>query len=226
MSLDGRHPSIEAEWVSTHEAAMLIGVSAATLRRWSDSGDIRTFTTPGGHRRFSRTAITGLMSSDRDGVAARDVLFEAHQRLLRLVASSGRRATAAEESRTFDEDDRSRLGALGREMLDGIFRSLAPDDGERDRSLVAARASAAACGALARRHGIGLRRAVLVCLGYRALIVGELADVAGRHDLEAGVTARWLETATRVLDDLLAEMMIGYECGPMVPDPLEAASGE
>ena len=212
--------------MSTHEAAMLIGVSAATLRRWSDAGDIRTFTTPGGHRRFSRTAITGLISSDRDGIASRDVLFETHERLLRLVVPGGPRFAAADGTTTFGEDDRSQLGDLGREMLDGIFRSLAPDDGERDRSFAAARASAAACGALARRNGIGLRRTVLVYLGYRALIIGELAGAAGRHDLAAGVAARWLETATLVLDDLLAEVMIGHECGPTVPGPVEAASGE
>ncbi len=49
------------KWLTLGEACGLVGVSPATLRRWSDNGDIRTFTTPGGHRRFARSAILGLL---------------------------------------------------------------------------------------------------------------------------------------------------------------------
>ena len=49
------------EWLTLSEACALVGVSPATLRRWSDNGDIRTFTTPGGHRRFARSAILDLL---------------------------------------------------------------------------------------------------------------------------------------------------------------------
>ncbi len=52
---------VREEWLTLREACELIGVSPATLRRWSDNGDIRTFTTPGGHRRFARSAILGLL---------------------------------------------------------------------------------------------------------------------------------------------------------------------
>lgn len=53
--------SVREEWLTLHEACSLVGVSPATLRRWSDNGDVRTFTTPGGHRRFARSAILGLL---------------------------------------------------------------------------------------------------------------------------------------------------------------------
>ncbi len=56
-----------AEWMSSREASSLMGVSPATLRRWSDAGRIRTFTTIGGHRRFSRTAIADLLAVDTAG---------------------------------------------------------------------------------------------------------------------------------------------------------------
>ncbi len=52
---------VREEWLTLHEACSLVGVSPATLRRWSDNGDIRTFTTPGGHRRFAKSAILGLL---------------------------------------------------------------------------------------------------------------------------------------------------------------------
>lgn len=53
-------PSRE-EWLTVREACALVGVSPATLRRWSDNGDIKAFTTPGGHRRFTRSTILDLL---------------------------------------------------------------------------------------------------------------------------------------------------------------------
>jgi len=55
------HSPAHEEWLTVREASELIGVSPATLRRWSDNGEITTFTTPGGHRRFARSAIMGLL---------------------------------------------------------------------------------------------------------------------------------------------------------------------
>src|SRR4051812_11068067 len=53
------------DWMSLSEASRLLGVSPATVRRWSDAGRLRTFTTPGGHRRFSRAALQRLLPADR-----------------------------------------------------------------------------------------------------------------------------------------------------------------
>ncbi|HEY7893119.1 MAG TPA: helix-turn-helix domain-containing protein [Solirubrobacteraceae bacterium] len=55
------HMPAYEEWLTLQEACALIGVSPATLRRWSANGDVRTFTTPGGHRRFARSAILDLL---------------------------------------------------------------------------------------------------------------------------------------------------------------------
>jgi glutamyl-tRNA reductase len=60
----------QEEWLTMHEACELVGVSAATLRRWSDNGEVRAFTTPGGHRRFSREAILGLLPAPANGPGA------------------------------------------------------------------------------------------------------------------------------------------------------------
>jgi len=51
--------------VSLSEASRVLGVSPATLRRWSDAGRLRVFTTPGGHRRFSRAVLERLLPADR-----------------------------------------------------------------------------------------------------------------------------------------------------------------
>src|SRR6266581_1592550 len=60
-----RSASRDPDWVGLSTASQLLGVSPATLRRWSDAGRLRVFTTPGGHRRFSRAALERLLPADR-----------------------------------------------------------------------------------------------------------------------------------------------------------------
>src|SRR5436309_8202307 len=60
-----RSASRDPDWVSLSEASRMLGVSPATMRRWSDAGRVRVFTTPGGHRRFSRDALERLLPADR-----------------------------------------------------------------------------------------------------------------------------------------------------------------
>ena len=51
-----------------------LGVSLATVRRWSNDGHLRGYRTPGGQRRFSRdqldTFLSSLTAADDDGAAA------------------------------------------------------------------------------------------------------------------------------------------------------------
>src|SRR5258708_12715139 len=49
-----------ASWLSLTEASKRLNVHPATLRDWADRGRIRTFRTPGGHRRFSGEDIDAL----------------------------------------------------------------------------------------------------------------------------------------------------------------------
>jgi glutamyl-tRNA reductase len=101
---------VHEEWLTVREACELVGVSPATLRRWSDNGEITTFTTPGGHRRFARSAILGLlpasMSAPSDAAPAESgrqngedpilsglLVLAAHAR---QVPSTAREAFAAE----------------------------------------------------------------------------------------------------------------------------------
>jgi excisionase family DNA binding protein len=44
-------------WMTLGEAAHFLGVSGATLRKWTDNGMVPTFRTPGGHRRYLVDAL-------------------------------------------------------------------------------------------------------------------------------------------------------------------------
>lgn len=49
------------------EAARYLGVSVASIRHWSDAGDLNVFRTPGNQRRYRRTDLSSFMSSMRNG---------------------------------------------------------------------------------------------------------------------------------------------------------------
>jgi excisionase family DNA binding protein len=49
--------------LTTSEAARELGVSLSTIRRWSDTGHLRGYRTPGGQRRFSKEQIEDFLQS-------------------------------------------------------------------------------------------------------------------------------------------------------------------
>ena len=49
--------------LSTSEAARHLGVSLSTIRRWSDSGHLRGYRTPGGQRRFTIEQLDEFLAS-------------------------------------------------------------------------------------------------------------------------------------------------------------------
>jgi excisionase family DNA binding protein len=51
----------QKSWLSLTEASELLGVHSTTLRRWTDSGSIPYFRTPGGHRRFGAADLATWM---------------------------------------------------------------------------------------------------------------------------------------------------------------------
>lgn len=97
-----------SEWLTAQDAAALTGVSPATLRRWSDAGDVPTYTTPGGHRRFRRAAILALVGVEthprqrgaRQDTRSADVTTPkvAAGTLVAVVAHARRVPTAAREA--------------------------------------------------------------------------------------------------------------------------------
>jgi excisionase family DNA binding protein len=53
--------------LSISEAARVLGVSLSTVRRWSDSGTLPSYRTPGGQRRYSRAQLEDFLRSLQHG---------------------------------------------------------------------------------------------------------------------------------------------------------------
>jgi excisionase family DNA binding protein len=64
MSPTAALPRNERRLVFTSsQAASYLGVSLATIRRWTDAGHISCYRTPGGQRRFAREQLDMFINS-------------------------------------------------------------------------------------------------------------------------------------------------------------------
>ncbi|MDR7545207.1 MAG: helix-turn-helix domain-containing protein, partial [Armatimonadota bacterium] len=77
-------------WLSLGDAASRLGVDEATLRHWADTGKIRTFRTPGGHRRFQEADLRALIQREVPRVDNLAALVE--RRSARVLAKSPARS--------------------------------------------------------------------------------------------------------------------------------------
>jgi excisionase family DNA binding protein len=57
---------------TSSQAGIYLGVSLATVRRWSNEGYLRGYRTPGGQRRFSREQLDAFLGSLTQGGVAGD----------------------------------------------------------------------------------------------------------------------------------------------------------
>ncbi len=201
------------EWLTIHEASALIGVSPATLRRWSDAGEIKAFTTPGGHRRFSRTAVLGLLPAARRQRPNLERLGETPDRLTRLYRRQvGEAIHGAAWISALGEAERGPLRDHGRQIAAALLGCLdAVTPGEREASIALAEAAATEYGRIAAQRGAGLGETVELFLRFRMPFVRELGAVARRRNLDTAQATELLERATEAIDRLLAALMRGHE---------------
>jgi excisionase family DNA binding protein len=204
----GRDP----DWVGLSEASRVLGVSPATLRRWSDAGRLRVFTTPGGHRRFSRSALEGLLPADRSRRPSIGGAGLTPSRISRTYRRASREM-APELSWVLALTDEQRLlfrerGHFLAESLLQYLDSTQPETAAHH--LTTAAGSAAEYGTVAAALGLSLSQTVEGFLRFRAPFHQELAVAARRRGFDTSETTDLLMTAERAMDQLLLATMTGH----------------
>jgi excisionase family DNA binding protein len=200
------------EWLTVHEACALIGVSPATLRRWSAAGDVQAFTTPGGHRRFARSTILGLLPSARRQRPSLERLGETPEHMTRVYR---RHLAEACHGLTWvaglSEEEMEPLRDHGRRIAGALLVFIdAATAEERRPAMHKAAASASEYGKIAARGSAKISETVEVFLRFRMLFLGELAQVARRRGLDTVESTHLLVTATQAIDQLLVALMDGH----------------
>ena len=113
-----------ASWLSINEASKRLNIHPATLRDWSDRGKIRTFRTPGGHRRFSGDDVDALASEAAPELA---LFMNALVGQARLATSAGKLATESWYAR-FDDAAKQRQRELGHDLMRVLVAYLGDND--------------------------------------------------------------------------------------------------
>lgn len=190
----------------------MLGVSPATLRRWSDAGRLRVFTTPGGHRRFSRSALERLLPADRSRRPSIGGAGLSPSRIARTYRRASRDAapelpwvlTLTGEQRLLFRERGHVLAASLLQYLDANRPEAAT------HHLREASESAAEYGTVAAGLGLSLSQTVEGFLRFRAPFHHELAVAARRRGFDTAETTDLLETAERAMDRLLVATMTGH----------------
>jgi excisionase family DNA binding protein len=201
-------------WLSLGQASRLLGITPATLRRWADHGEVATFVTPGGHRRFPRTVIEGMVPHVRRRRPSLAGLGASPERM----AQAYRRARPAERPgqphwlASLSEADRLEFRDRGRRLLEILLRHLdAEDRGAAAINLELASREAADYGSLSRSFGVSLTETLELFLRFRGSFVGELAGVARRRRLDTREATALLVEAESAMDRLLVALLKGFE---------------
>jgi DNA repair protein RadD len=93
----------QARFLNVGQAAAYLGVSAASLRTWSNRGLVATYRTPGGQRRYDRADLDAFMHSMREPVSANGA----------SNGANGGDAGASEDSSEKDNRGREPVAAYG-----------------------------------------------------------------------------------------------------------------
>jgi excisionase family DNA binding protein len=210
-----RSASRDPDWVGLSEASQVLGVSPATLRRWSDAGRLRVFTTPGGHRRFSRAALQRLLPADRSRRPSIAGAGLSPSRIARTYRRASR-DVAPELSwvLTLTDAQRSLFRERGQLLAASLLQYLdATEPEDAERHLEAATGSAAEYGSIASGLGLSLSQTVEGFLRFRAPFHQELAVAARRRGFDTAETTDLLVTTERAMDQLLVATMTGHALG-------------
>ncbi|NOX60861.1 MAG: helix-turn-helix domain-containing protein [Chloroflexi bacterium] len=202
-------------WLTLSEASKLLGVHPATLRHWADTGQVPSYRTPGGHRRFTAEELRAFLmrasiSSPQDESASpeadllKTALAQARNELRRLPVSE------MEWYSAFDEAGRKRQRILGRQLYEHAVNFITHPN-ERDTLLLDARELGASYAHNLMEYDITLLEAVRAFQFFRQKLLTALtaSDIAPRWAESGNLDFR--EDADLFLNEVLFGLIDVYE---------------
>lgn len=204
--------SLQVRWITLGQACKLLGVNESTLRRWADAGHVRSFRTPGGHRRFSEADLQGLMAGQ--GATARVPYTSLSQLALTRIRrrlQRGKGQVAPWYARLPDEE-RERLRPLGRRLVSLVSEYLSKGS-RRSRLLEEARDIGHEYGRELATDGLSLRDAVEAFTFFRKGLDDTVIELAQRSNLSAEEAVEVWELLSGLADQVLLAITEAYTEG-------------
>ena len=199
-------------WLSLGEASRLLGITPGTLRRWADHGDVAAFVTPGGHRRFPRSAIESLVPRPRSRRPVLTGLTASASRVTRAYLRTRRPGRPANDPGIGDLTDveRADLKDRGRRLLVLLLDHLNEEPRRSSLKLAEAEEQAAQYGRRAAALGVSLSATLEAFVRFREAFTAELAAIARRRRLDVREATALLVEGEGSVDRLLVALTSGY----------------
>ncbi len=201
----------KSRWLTLGAAAEVLGVSESTVRRWADSGDVRSFRTRGGHRRILeedlRTIVeTGALARSSDTDRISDIALGRIKRRM----SRGRQTHSLAAFAGYTDEGRDRLRLMGRQLVDLFARYIASGT-KGERFSEDARTIGREYGRTLVGQGVRLTAAITTFNSMRRSLEETASQIASESGLASDEVVDAVEHTLELADSVLEGMAEVYE---------------
>jgi excisionase family DNA binding protein len=193
-------------WVTLGKACEVLGVDESTLRRWADSGRVRVYRTPGGHRRFLLGNLEELVA--RDGSDGEEVGRLAIAKIRRQLQRA--RQEPGGWYASLSETDRQQLREQGRRLI-GMAGAYFSKKAPRAGLLAEARAVGLSYGQILARAGLPLPNAVEAYIGFRKTMDETSRQASSREGMSTEEALAAFGQVHTLGDQVLLGIAAAYE---------------
>lgn len=192
--------------ISIHEASQMLGVSEVALRQWTDEGKVKAFITPGGHRRYSRSDLKKLVSTQSKALGIKDLVskledsFEEHREISR----------EAVEHNKMSGESHEHLAQQGRRLLTLIIKYIT-EPSRRNETIEEVRAVGREHGVMLADMGLPLSDSVEAFLVHRDPIVSAATQMIKKKEGFTGRVVEAIPLCTHVMDEALVSLVAAHQ---------------
>jgi excisionase family DNA binding protein len=193
-------------WLTLGQACRLLNVDESTLRRWADAGQVRTFRTPGGHRRFAESDVRAIVGGRSRKQGFSDVGDLATKRIRRQLHSTQN----ADWYATVDATQREKLRMLGRGLMTLVADYVAKR-GRKTSLLEEARVTGSQYGAELAGAGMTLSQAMHAFTFFRRSLDQSAKQALAKTGTPPAESIDVCEQIMALADEVLLGIAAAYE---------------
>lgn len=188
----------------------MLGVSEATLRRWTDEGKIRAFITPGGHRRYNKAELRGFIGKQQQVHGIKDLVAKIED-----VSSLQRELAHTHFSTTswynkLDSESQRHLAESGKQLLRLVIRYIT-EPLKRTEIEELARNVGSDFGEQVSKLGLSLTESVEAFTLHRNPVVNAATDLMKRREALNERAVEALPLVTHIMDETLIALAAAYQ---------------
>jgi excisionase family DNA binding protein len=210
MNANNPRQDEQENWLSIDAACRFLGVDQSTLRRWSDSGRVPVFRTPGGHRRYRASDLQAVL---RGTTPTR---MTTRRSLTRMSISAYepdylKLARQRPWYRAYSEDQLHELRILGRRLIDFAVRSISePSNSDLAEIYEEGRRIGRRYGSISVDAGLSARDAVEAFLFFRYPVFQSVSQFVEEEQMPANRAVGAFTGICQFMDEVLIATMSAH----------------